>query len=84
MREWLERPWSVGVCFRGFVQYAVPWERTDDALWFERVFDDEVTVYLVDSSLPPPPANGAWVDPEALQWVEVVRHVVSPGVAEPA
>lgn len=75
MEEFLEMPWTVAVSFDGSVQYAIPWERVDDAWWLERVFDDEITVYLVDSRLPAPPPNGTFVDPQQLGWIEVVHHI---------
>lgn len=75
MEDFVEKPWTVAVSFAGYVEYAVPWERVDDAWWLERVFDDEIVVYLVDAALSPPPPNGTPVDPPQLGWVEVAHHV---------
>lgn len=75
MQEFVERPWTVAVSFDGYLQYAVPWERVDDAWWLERVFDDEIFIYLVDASLPPPPPNGTSIDPQRLGWIEVAHRI---------
>jgi len=74
MHEALRKPWTVGVSRAGTVLYALPWRRIADAWLLERVYEEEVTVYLVDQSLPKPPDAGTTVDPETLEWVQVVRH----------
>lgn len=74
MGEVLRKPWTVGVSRAGTVLYALPWKQIADAWLLERIHADEVTVYLVDRSLPQPPAVGMRVDPAALGWEEVVRH----------